>query len=109
MGTHPAADEDVICYSCRNAILIDDVKRYDYECPHCSVILSDVHVNRGKERVADIRLNSSATSLDIEMITSYFDGDEFAIEVNGPIPPEGSQQLGIRIYRTYIPPANEKD
>lgn len=105
MSDHPANDEDPICYSCESAVLLQDLKEFDYQCPHCDAKLSAEIVHQGYQKIAEIRLNSSTSQRDIDIIKSRFDQDHFLIDTNGPEPPEGSQQTSITVYRLYIPPS----
>lgn len=104
MTENPAHREKTVCYNCSNPVLKDDLKRHDFECPHCGKILSAEHVHKGPENLGQVRLNPSTEMIDIERIRSALEEADFILDTNGPEPPDGAQQLGITIYRNYFPP-----
>lgn len=107
MTPHPASQEDPICYNCNSPVLRSDLKNFDYRCPHCDARLSQKHVNRGAEKIGEIRLHPSTIQRDIDLIKSLFNEGQFVLDVTGPEPPEGAQQLGITLYRNHLPPEGE--
>lgn len=109
MTSNHAHEVDTVCYKCGGPFNTDHkLESNSFRGPEFNAAPSKEHYLKGPENIGQIRLAPSTGEIDIDRLRSLLEDNGFVLDASGSEPPEGAQQLGITIYRNYLPPENHR-